>query len=224
MRQILFFVFLMLYFTSCDILENDTEPEVQLTELGFLGTMPVDTISFLSNNLKIENGGTVTGISGVGTFVSVALGLRDTISQISISIELPEIKTENDTINLGGEQPAENSPVTAYINQKYPYETVKNMLSLGDKPIRGDQINGFRLGIVFQNFFRGFYSDGNQEDNYLKVVDLDEDTETNANNETVRTLEVTFDVKINMFDPFSNSSDPVGEIKGLLRMKYIETL
>ena len=222
-------LFFLIISSSCDILEKDeSDPSPELTEtgIGFLGQMPSDSIKLENGVYTSDNGITTSGSSGGtgdnGTFVSRILSI-DNVSggnRITLEVQLPYIKTDNYIVDFGGESKVAAQKILDYANQKYPFSSVKNLLSLGNK-----DIDKFRVGIIFQKYYKGFYSTGNQTGSYLKVVDLVEGISTDSNNKEVKTLEITFDLNIKMyyFDFDTGGPDKyVGNMKGLLKMKYIE--
>lgn len=226
MRKLhLFFTFLVLgvLINACDIIEKDgAEPE--LKEVGFLGTMPHDSIKVSGKLVTATNNEVLMASSGSGTFVSRILYLNESSSQISIEMQLPFVKSDNNVVTFG-EDPQSAQQLKEYVNQKYTFETLKNILSKGDKIIspNDDLTQPFRLGIVFQKYYKSFYSTGNQSGSTFKVIDLIEGSENDPQLGNLKTLDVLFDVDVKMYyfdSPTPNQS--VGNIKGLLKMKFKE--
>jgi hypothetical protein len=211
--------------SACDIIEKDGgEPEPELQEIGFLGTMPNDSIKISGKLVTATNSEVSMASSGNGTVVSRILNLNESNSQTTLELQLPFIKTDNEVVTFGeGSQVA--TKLKEYVNQKYTFDILKNVLSKGDKNINpsDDLTQSFRLGIVFQKYYKAFYTNGNQTGSIFKVKELIEGSENDPNLGTLKTLEVVFDVDVKMYSfDIPNPSQNVGNMKGLLRMKFKE--
>lgn len=215
---LLIFSFLM----GCESKE-ESNPKIQLTEVGFVGALP-DGRNFGSTEIKTSNAPGLSSIalhsSMAASFVHHGLTIRDDVSGIDIYAQIPRVKFKDDF----GIQDVDAKEIA---NVFYPYDKVKEILAVGNKNIPFEATDSwednFYLTVLDQRNYNGYTLVPGQLDagNFLKVIQLIEGTEKNAAGENIRTLEVIFDVDVKLLSTDAGL-EPQGNLKGQLKMKYRE--
>ncbi len=177
--------------------QQDPQPQLTLESVGFSGTLP-DGNAFGTENIEIKNGLGAASSSTDVSFIYQSLSILDPDAGIGIAIELPHVKYSDDYM-------LPDDPIIQKAAQTYyPYPVVKDKLSRGDKLLLSQQhpdvSSTFRLLVLDQKNYTGFTSEGstNQSGSYLKVVELIEGTKTDPNLGSIKTLDVIFDVDVNL--------------------------
>ncbi|MBF9253538.1 hypothetical protein I2I11_09560 [Pontibacter sp. 172403-2] len=213
------FTWMTLTMSACNS-DNEVEPQLQLETVGFSGTLP-DGRAFSKQGVVSDNNLISSSSSVDGSFISHVLSVSDLTSGTSIIVELPYVKFSND---FGV---ANDSVLNHAATEYYPYQVVKEKLSVGDKLILSSQAsdpkNSFRVQVIDQKNYSGFSSEGSlsQAGSYLKVIKVIEGTETEPILGNVKTLEVIFDLDVKLYSSGEGFNES-GNLKGLLRMKYRE--
>lgn len=157
--------------------------------------------------------------SADGSYVYHSLSILDSTAGISILVELPHVQYSDDYIV------ADDAIISEAARKYYPYQVIKEKLSVGDKFILSSQTTdltrSFRVLVLDQKNYTGFSSEGvpDQAGSYLKVAELLESNETDPVLGNVNVLEVVFDLDIKLL-PTDQADGQAKNLKGLLRMKY----
>lgn len=222
LKSFLYTLFFVI-FVSCDKKNQDPEPELKLEKIGFLGTLP-DGKTISEANLVATTELTSSSSTNEGSHITHILSITDPAAGISLKVELPRVKYSNNFIS-GTE--GDGAAMKQKAREFYPYAKVKEMLVIDNKPILSSQspdiTNSFRLLLIDQKNFKGYTTEGtqNQGGSILKVKELLEGTETDAALGQVKTLEVLFEVDAKLY-PSDPATSQTGNLKGLLRMKFTE--
>ncbi|WP_233507720.1 hypothetical protein [Adhaeribacter pallidiroseus] len=215
---------MVLFLFACDPAEDNSPKRLQIESIGFSGTLP-EGMDFGKTGLVATNAVGGSANSQDGSFIYHGLVITDTLSNVSISMDLPQVKYSPAFI-LGHED--DGSELKQIARQYYAYDKVKQKLRMGDKILYGfntanADTSSFGIQIHNNTNYTGFVSQGpNQTGSFLKVVELVEGTEPDPVLGSVKTLEVIFDLDIKMYDPQSAVPKPPTKMTGLLRMKYRE--
>lgn len=209
--------FTILLIISCAS-DDDLSPQSRLKTVGFLGTLP-DGRTFGTEGIVTYNSRSTAANSAEGSFVYHLLSIEDTVRGITIRVELPRIKySEEYGVPIDSVNGAE---------QIYNYPAVKEKLSIGEKVLLSsqnhDRTQAFGVLVLDQINYTGFTTSGtlDQTEGYLRVIDLVEGSETHPTLGSVKTLEVIFDVNVNL-EPSDTNPNQAGKLEGTLRMKYRE--
>lgn len=208
---------LCLLLSACHT-DDSVEASLPAEAGGFSGTLPgglsLNPASVVSTN------GVVTSANSVdGSFVSHLLDVRDTTTNISISLELPYVQYSEAFIR------ADSADVARAVAEYYSYEVVKDKLSVGEKQILAppahDITSSFAVHVTDSRRYFSFITFGvEQPDSYLRVRELTEGVETDSTGAEVRTLEVVIDLSVKVSRE-ADASQPE-RLEGTLRMKYRE--
>lgn len=214
-------ILLMVSLGACDKEENDTPKRLKLEAIGFSGILP-DGRTFCQTGIVASNWVGGSAGSADGSYILHGLTVTDTLTKISIHMDLPLVKYSNDYI-AGSE--GDGSELKRIARQYYPYQTVKEKLSVGNKILVSSQIpnfdtNSFRVQVVDNANYNDFLCVEDQTGSYLKVTELIESTETDPVSGNVKTLKVTFDLDVKMVHARGPGPTLPTNLKGLLRMKY----
>ena len=209
-------IWLVLTISACNS-DDQANPQLRLEAIGFSGTLP-DGRTFGEKGVLSDNNLVSSASSAEGSYISHVLSVLDSTAGVSIEVELPYIKF-SDNYNTPND-----SIVDRAAKDYYPYPVVKEKLSVGNKFILSSQapepVNNFRVMVVDQKDYVAFTSEGTDQDNsYLKVIELIEGTATDPDRGSVKTMEVVFDLDVKLYEQSSGQS---GKLTGLLRMKYWE--
>ena len=209
-------------FINCES-EDAVRPSAStsLESVGFVGILP-NGGTFGSEGVVASNSLGVAASSADGTFLYHLLSIDDTMSGITIRLELPHLKYSDEfgVVN--------NDEERAEAAKTYDFPKVKNQLIVGEKLLLSSQeqnpAQAFRVLVIDQRNYHGFTSEGtlDQTGSYLTVLEQIEGTETHPTLGAVKSLEVVFGVKVNVAPSDTNPIQQTSALEGVLRMKYVE--
>lgn len=211
--------FLVVLLFACDKDENNAPKRLKLESIGFSGTLP-EGLAFGTTGIEADN--QISGIFSLiyGSFVWHKLSVSDTASGITIRIDLPQLKYSNEYLP--------KTELFATAQKYYPFQLIKEKLAIGNKLLaltsNPDITNGFRVQIADAINHVHYISDNgyDQTGSYLNVINLIEGTDSIPAVGQVKTLQVTFDVDVKVYQTGITNSPSPQKFKGILKMKYRE--
>lgn len=222
--NVLLFTLLLISLLACTEKENDIQKQLELKSIGFVGTMP-DGRTLNDQGLLATTEQTQSSSTTEGSHIAHILSVTDSVAGVTLRIELPRIKYSDNFIR--GDEPG--SLTTKQVAQEfYPYQKVKEKLSVGDKFILSAQTpditKSFRVLWVDNIHYKGYTSESSydQAKSYLKVKELIENTETDPLLGQVKSMEVIFDIDVQLYSYTEPATKQPEKLKGLLRMKYTQ--
>jgi hypothetical protein len=223
-RSILSTLLLKLMLLCINACTTDEHPPLpKLETIGFSGTLP-DGRTFGTTAIEPSNGIVASSSSEDGSYISHVFSILDPAEGISLMVELPYIKYSD---SYHSYQEGNDSITQQAIKEYYPYQVVKEKLSVGHKFILSsqypDKTNSFRIQMVDEKTYLAYTTEHmlDQNGSYLKVKQIIEGMETDPVLGKVKKIEVVFEVDAKLYSYNKPSAQPK-KLKGLLRMKYLE--
>jgi hypothetical protein len=218
----LLLIWVLLSFNACNSAEEQ-DPLLQLETIGFIGTLP-EGRTFGTNGILPSHGIIGSSSSVDGSYISHGFSILDSAAEISLMVELPYVKFSD---SFNSFQESNDTIRNKAVRDFYPYQIVKEKLSVGDKLILSsqhpDKSKTFRILMVDQKNYLFWTTEQNldQTGSYIRVKQIFEGQETDPVLGNVKKMEVLFDVDVKLYSSDGSPKQP-SKLKGLLRMKYLE--